>query len=142
MKRILTIVLSLVSMSVFANVLDYDIRNDKFHTSEGMIPAGCLAQLKTELNGDNSVASIYVNRNSLRGCSASNIPFPGGGATKVEYQIIEKLNSDIFKIRVCEEIEGSMALNCDKILIQFANRLYVTPKGSMYVLSIEKVGDW
>ncbi|EGR4126224.1 hypothetical protein RV032_003698 [Vibrio cholerae] len=142
MSKILTIILSLVSMSVFANALDYEIRNDQFHTSEGMIPAGCLAQFKTELNGDNSVASIYVNRNSLRGCSASNIPFPGGDDTKIEYQIIEKLNSNIFKIRVCEEIQGSMGLDCDKILIQFANRLYVTPKESMYVLSIEKVGEW
>ncbi|MBU2895927.1 hypothetical protein [Vibrio hepatarius] len=142
MKKLLPIMISIVSMSSLANDLDYEIKNGQFQTSEGQIPAGCLAQLKTELNGDNSVASIYVNRNSYRGCTTSNIPFPGGDETKVEYQIAEELNGNIFKVNVCEKVEGSMGIYCDKILIQFSNRLYVTPNSSKYVLSIEKIGEW
>ena len=142
MKKLLAIILPLVSMSSMANDLGYEIKNGQFQTSEGQIPAGCFAQLKTDLNGDNSVASIYVNRNSYRGCIASNIPFPGGDETLVEYQISEELNGNIFKLYVCEKVEGSMGLDCDKILIQFSNRLYVTPDSSKYVLSIEKIGEW
>ncbi len=134
--------LSILSLSTFANPLDLNIKNYEFYTSEGRIPNGCFAQLTTQLNGDNTVASVYLNRNTIRGCIASNIPYPGGNEEAVSYEIKESLANNTYKLNVCEDIEGSMGRSCDKILVQFVNKLYVTPKGSTYVLSAEKIGEW
>lgn len=145
MKQILLILL--ISLSFIANSekepeLDYSVNDGKFYTSENQVPFGCIAQLMTELNGDNSVASIYLNRNSMRGCIDANIPFPGGKEEDVHYWIEETLDNHQYKLNVCQKVEGSMGSFCDKIIVQFANRDYVDSGKTSKVLSLEKIGNW
>jgi hypothetical protein len=49
--------------------------NPQFFTAEGKVPPDCFAQLMTELNGDDIIASVFLNRTGLRGYIASNIPY-------------------------------------------------------------------
>ncbi|MGC9491340.1 hypothetical protein ACP45A_01465, partial [Vibrio genomosp. F10] len=63
---LLTILMA--SIAGCTNELDYYVDNGKFFTSEGEIPKDCFGQLITEQNGDNSIASIFISRASLRGC--------------------------------------------------------------------------
>jgi hypothetical protein len=126
----------------FAEKLDYVMKEGKFFTSEGEIPAGCIAQLRTELNGDNSVAAVYLNRASLRGCIDANSPYPGGNEDGISYHVDGLAGENTYRITVCESIDGSMGSYCDNILIRFANRPYATPEGSLNVLSLEKLGEW
>ena len=126
----------------YVGELDYKIADGQFSTSEGLIPSGCFGQLMTELNGDNSVAAIFVNRASLRGCIASNYPYPGGDEDEITYEIIEQKDNHIFKLRVCQVVGGSMGLSCGYISIQFKNRDYKMPDKLIRVLSLEKIGEW
>ena len=132
----------LISCSDKESQLDYSFSDGKFFTSENEVPVGCIAQLMTELNGDNSVASIYLNRNSMRGCIEANIPFPGGNEEDVHYWIEETLENHQFKLNVCQRVEGSMGSFCDKIIVQFANRDYIDSSKTSKVLSLEKIGNW
>ncbi|MFO6424017.1 hypothetical protein [Motilimonas sp. KMU-193] len=125
-----------------ANALDYRIEQSQFVTSQGVIPAGCFGQLKTDLNGDNTVATIYINRNTLRGCIAANFPFPGGDEAKISYKIVSEGKPNQFNIEVCERVDGSLGASCDNIIIEFVNRPYITPSKTLSVLSIEKIGEW
>ena len=137
------LVITLVIPSIsFAEKLDYVLKEGKFFTSEGEIPAGCIAQLRTELNGDNSVAAVYLNRTSLRGCIDANSPYPGGNEDEISYQIDGPAGENTYRITVCESVDGSMGRYCDNILLRFANRSYSTPEGSLNVLSLEKLGEW
>ena len=58
------------------------IQNGQFVTREGLIPAGCFAQLITEMNGDNSIASEFIYQAYLRGCMDANYLYPGGDEEK------------------------------------------------------------
>ena len=126
----------------FADKLDYVLKDGKFFTSEGEIPAGCIAQLKTELNGDNSVAAVYLNRTSLRGCIDANYPYPGGNEDGISYHVDGLAGENTYRITVCEIVHGSMGRYCDNILVEFRNRSYVKPEGSLNILSLEKLGEW
>jgi len=133
----------LFSFVLMANTLDYKVMDGQFFTSEGLIPSGCIAQLMTEMNGDNSVASIFINRNSLRGCIASNFPYPGGDTQRISYDIVSSGSNNTYNLNVCDNSgEGSMGATCDKIIVQFMNRTYVNSGKAIKVLSLDKVGDW
>jgi hypothetical protein len=145
MKKLLLILfisLGLVACSEKESELDYSVSDGKFYTSENQVPVGCIAQLMTELNGDNSIASIYLNRNSMRGCIDANIPFPGGNEEYVHYWIEEILTNHQFKLNICQRVEGSMGSFCDKIIVQFSNRNYIDSGKISKVLSLEKIGNW
>ncbi|MDC1290365.1 hypothetical protein N8Z69_03080 [Candidatus Thioglobus sp.] len=144
-KKLLVIVFisfGLIACSQKEAELDYSISDGKFYTSENEVPVGCIAQLMTELNGDNSVASIYLNRNSMRGCIDANIPFPGGNEEDAHYWIEEVLDNHQYKLNVCQRVEGSMGSFCDKIIVQFASRNYISSGKNSKVLSLEKIGNW
>ena len=64
----------------------YWVEKGQFYTQEGLVPPGCFGQLSTELNGDDVVASVFLNRTSFRGCIRANIPYT---SEKVFYRIIE-----------------------------------------------------
>lgn len=116
--------------------------NGKFVTSEGLIPTGCFAQLITELNGDNTTASVFIHRARLRGCMNANDTYPGGDESAVSYSIEKSFNNNLFGIRVCKVTGGSMGSTCDNILIDFSSRTYITKNGVKSVLTLNKVGDW
>ncbi|MEC8425440.1 MAG: hypothetical protein VX000_16760, partial [Myxococcota bacterium] len=40
----------------------------QFHTPSGAVPAGCLVQLKPQLNGDELVASVLLDVGGEKGC--------------------------------------------------------------------------
>ena len=145
MKKLLLILfisLSLTSCSEKEPQLGYSVSDGKFFTSENEVPVGCIAQLMTELNGDNSVASVYLNRNSMRGCIDSNFPFPGGNEEDVHYWIEEAIDNHQYKLNVCQRVEGSMGSFCDKIIVQFTYRDYIDLGKTSKVLSLEKIGNW
>jgi len=145
MKKLLLILfisLSLISCSEKEPQLDYSVIDGKFFTSENEVPVGCIAQLMTELNGDNSVASVYLNRNSMRGCIEANISYPGGIEEDAHYWIEEVLDNHQYKLNVCQRVEGSMGSFCDKIIVQFTYRDYIDLGKTSKVLSLEKIGNW
>lgn len=143
MTSILLAVSLLFSFTLFAEQLDYSSENGQFLTSEGVIPSGCFGRLMSKLNGDNSVASVYLNRNSLRGCITSNSPSPNGEESAITYTIVSATGNDQYNLKVCEKLlGGSMGATCDHIMVQFINRTYVTPEKTYQVLSVQKLGEW
>ncbi|MDA7749540.1 hypothetical protein N8913_04465 [Litoricola sp.] len=145
--RIITILLVMGINSTSATAENSEnigvvIQNGQFLTREGVIPAGCFAQLITEMNGDNSIASVFVHRAYLRGCMDSNYPYPGGNEDKVRYSIEKQIHPNLFALNVCVASDGSMGGTCDQLLVDFSYRNYVTEKGVRPVLTLNKVGDW
>ncbi len=122
--------------------LDYFIEQGKFRTVDDLIPPGCLAQLMTELNGDDSVAAVFLSRTRLRGCIDANYPYPGGDEEKIDYQIVSKMESDTYKVRVCQSVDGSLRESCSKIIVRFVNRPYRNKGTLVCVLSLEKLGEF
>ena len=111
-------------------------------TDRGPIPPGCLARLMTRLNGDNVVASIYLGRNSLRGCFDANVPFPQQKESEISYQIINQPSANHYAVNVCVSVDGTIRQSCDKILIKVVNKNYQLREGQVIpVLSLEKIGD-
>jgi len=119
----------------------YTVKNGRFFTDEGEVPLGCFAELMTELNGDDNTAAVYLNRTIYRGCIGSN---KHDISENKNYKIsIEKeRENNIFWIKFCELIDGSMGQYCDKLIIQFVKRRYLNPEGNKDVVSIEKLGNW
>ena len=134
----------LMKKDIFQSIaLNYSIEQGQFYVNGKQVPIGCIAQLKTELNGDNSQAVIYLDRTSLRGCMNSNIAYPGGNEDALSYNINESLSNDIYKITVFEAVDGSLGGSADKIIVQFVKRDYLLDDGEkIYVLSLSKIGDW
>ena len=119
----------------------YTYKNGKFFTDEGEVPLGCFSELMIQLNGDDIVAAVYLDRTVLRGCITSNKHVLEENNNYRLFIEKEKKN-DVFWIRICETNSGSMGQYCDKIIIQFVKRRYLTSKGDKDVISIEKLGEW
>ena len=97
----------------------------------------------TELNGDNTVAAIFINRASLRGCIDSNNPYPGGNPNEISYSIKEVLKNHTFKITVTQIVHGSMRHHDSNIIVKFVNREYILKdKTVKKALVLEKIGEW
>ena len=125
------------------HILNYSVVNGKVLFNQKEIPPACIAQLKTELNGDNSQAAIYLERNSSRACVDSKLPLPVGVSEDITYVINEDLGNDRYKLTVKEYIDGSTGGYSDHIIVQFTNKPYILKDGStIYVLVLEKKGDW
>ena len=74
------------------------IENDQFVYGGQLIPAGCIAQLSPQLNGDQLIASVFLQRPSYRGCMAANFPYPQqeAGAKPPTYEIVHKLTDSVY----------------------------------------------
>jgi hypothetical protein len=120
--------------------LNYTTKGDnpQFFTAEGKVPSGCFAQLMTELNGDDIIASVFLNRTGLRGCISSNIPY---SEENTKYQILDDMGDDKWTVRVCQSVGGSMGSSCSKILVHFEERKYQSNNKSIKVLSVSKLGE-
>ena len=119
----------------------YTIKSGKFFTDEGEVPLGCFSELMIQLNGDDIVAAVYLDRTVLRGCITSNKHVLDENEN-YRLSIEKEKENDVFWIRICESNSGSMRQSCDKLIIQFVKRRYLTPKGNKDVVSIEKLGEW
>jgi hypothetical protein len=124
--------------------LNYNIKDNLFYVNDKSIPPGCIAQLMTELNGDNVQGTIYLERNSLRGCLTANYTYlPDSMEKYLSYTINEQLPEDTYKITISEKIDGSLKVSKNKIIVQFINKPYILADGSTkMVLSLDKKGDW
>ena len=122
--------------------LDYKVKDGAFVTSEGIIPQGCFGQLMTELNGDDSVAAIFLNRTTMRGCIDANDTFPGGEEDEVSYDIVKNLGDETWNLRICQIVHGSIRETCSNVTVKFVNRKYIYKSKDMDVLSLEKLGEW
>ena len=129
-------------LATWAQGLDYKIENGQFKTSLGVIPAGCIGQLQTQLNGDNIVAAIFVNDADLLGCINANDPYPVGDAAQISYEILKNMDQNRYLLRVCEAVEGSLGASCARILVGFMLRPYITSSGRRDVLALEKLGEF
>ncbi len=134
--------LNLNPCSKSSTTREYFVKQGQFQTKEDLIPPGCFAQLMTELNGDDSVAAVYLSRTKMRGCIDANHPYPGGDEEKINYQIMSKMDNETFKVRVCQSVEGSLKEFCSKIIIRFSKRDYWNKEKIMCVLSLEKLGEF
>ncbi|BDF96446.1 MULTISPECIES: hypothetical protein [unclassified Pseudoalteromonas] len=122
---------------------DYTIEHDQFVSQNEVIPAGCFAQLVTNLNGDNTTAAVFIESANSRGCNSANYPYPGGDETQISYSIEKILPDHNYQLKVCEtRDEGSIAAVCDQIVVQFTNLDYQLVGGAEQVLSIIKRGEW
>jgi hypothetical protein len=130
--------------SIKAVTDEIKIVDSQFYFGDVVIPPGCLAQLTTELNGDNVQATIYLEKNSLRGCLDANEPYSGAAIDSLRYAIGEQLPDNTYKITLNKVYkEGSLRTSEDKILIQFVYKPYQLKDGTKkMVLSIDKLGDW
>lgn len=125
------------------NKLPYKIVNNQFYVNNELIPPGCIAQLMTELNGDNVQATIYLERNSLRGCLTANLTYTSGNPDDISYVINKQLPDDVYNITVTQTIDGSLDESNDKIVVQFIEKPYLLANGDKkMVLSLDKIGDW
>ena len=121
---------------------NYFIEQGKFRTVDDLIPPGCLAQLMTELNGDDSVAAVFLSRTRLRGCIDANYPYPSGDEDKIDYKIVSTMENDTYKVQVCQSVDGSLRESCSKIIVRFVNRPYRNKGTLVCVLSLEKLGEF
>ena len=119
---------------------NYNVKGDnpQFFTAEEKVPSGCFAQLMTELNGDDIIASVFLSRTGLRGCIDSNIPYP---EENTKYEILQDMGSDKYTLNVCQSVGGSMGRSCSKILVHFENREYQANNKQIKVLSVSKLGE-
>ena len=121
--------------------LDIKLIDNKFHTSEGEVPAGCFYNLAVELNGDDLVRSVYLNRGYLRGCINANIVYPGmQDATTFDYSVIKKTGKYEYDINACRTHEWPYK-NCNKFSIRFKNFDYRIDGVVKQVLGVEKIGN-
>ena len=123
------------------HALDIKLTDNKFHTSEGEVPAGCFYNLAVENNGDDLVRSVYLNRGYLRGCIAANITYPGerDGYT-FDYKIIKNTAMYEYDIQACLRYDARYS-DCDKFSIRFKNFEYRINGIVKQVLGVEKIGN-
>ena len=122
------------------HALDIKLIDNKFHTSEGEVPAGCFFNLAVEDNGDDLVRSVYLNRGYLRGCIAANITYPGekDGYT-FDYKIIKNTALYEYDIQACLRYDARYS-DCDKFSIRFKNFDYRIDGVVKQVLGVKKIG--
>jgi hypothetical protein len=140
-KSVIVMVLTLVIMlltdmpalAVDSNVI---VEEGLFFIGKKPIPANCFQRLMTELNGDDVTRSIYLTRSSVRGCINSNEP-----GRDVEYKILADKGDDIFEVRVCERVDGSMGADCSTLIVRFTVYPYILGDKVKNVLSLDKLGE-
>lgn len=121
----------------------YEVKNGVVFVHQEAVSAACLAQLMTELNGDNIISGVFLDRNSLRGCMASNIPHPHMDSSRFSYTLNRELESDVYEMTVCQHFsEGTLGRSCDQIIVEFVSRVYVMPEKDLAVVEVRKLGEW
>jgi hypothetical protein len=124
-----------------AKQLDIKLLFNKFHTSEGKVPAGCFFNLAVKDNGDDLVRSVYLNKGYLRGCIDANRVYPGkkDGYT-FDYKIIKNTAIHEYDIQACMNYDDKYS-DCDKFSIRFKNFDYRIDGVVKQVLGVEKIGN-
>lgn len=123
--------------------IKYGVKDGQFFTNEGAVPAACFAEFIISMNGDDIIASVFLNRSKIRGCITSNKVL-SGNSKKHYYNIYAAQSDDTYFIEVCRsyfEIDGSRP-DCSRPIIKFVNRDYISSSGMKKVLSVEKLGEW
>jgi len=106
------------------------------------IPSECLAQLQTRLNGDNTIAALYLIHPEYRGCSNANIPYPEGNADKISTELRRGKSPNVFLVKVCSVIDGSMGSYCDYPVIEIRSESYKSLSIHALAVIAIKLGEW
>ncbi len=132
-----------ISLTSFVRAAEPIISIDKHQliVNGQPIPSECLAQLQTKLNGDNTIAALYLIHPEYRGCSNANIPYPAGNVDRVSTELRQGKNPRIVLAKICSMISGSMGSYCDRIAIEIINVKYLTQKGIRNAVIARKLGD-
>ena len=69
---------------------EYFVKQGKFQTTNELIPPGCFAQLMTELNGDDSVAAVFLNRTKMSGALMQTIHTLAGTKRKLTIKLFQR----------------------------------------------------
>ncbi|MDQ9093186.1 hypothetical protein RC083_16535 [Pseudoalteromonas haloplanktis] len=121
-----------------APALNYQLKDEQFYIENTIIPSGCFAQLSTELNGDDVQAAIFLTQTAWRGCIDANITFDDNIQT--HYRVIDNSGVNLYTLKVCQSVDGSMHHYCDTIKIEFTQWLYQTDEQDIPVLVVKKRG--
>ena len=125
-----------------AESLNYKIVGGQFATSEDLVPAACIGKMMTRLNGDNFIAAIYLNRNSMRGCIDSNYAADSSLKERYTYKIQSETAPHTYNLVVCEKVEGSLGKSCEKMTVRFTSIPYISNKQTRIITALEKLGEW
>ena len=141
-SRVITLALLILwPLSSSGSTSKITVVDGQFHTPSGAIPAGCLVQMKSLMNGDEMVASVILEVEGKLGCMNAKHPYPeqlqvpeAGGRCQLtaecpkldppSYSIEAKLPGQVYQINACEGLKGSSGKGCSKILIQFSERTF------------------
>ncbi|MEC7984680.1 MAG: hypothetical protein VX278_05925 [Myxococcota bacterium] len=100
----------------------------QFHTPSGAIPAGCFVQMKPQLNGDELIASVIIEVEGKSGCKNAKHPYPeplqDPKAGPPSYSVLATLPEQVYQIKACEGVSGSMGKSCSDLLVQFSERSF------------------
>ena len=126
LPRALATLLLLWPLSGRATSPGVTVVEGQFHTPSGVIPAGCLVQMKPQLNGDELIASVILEVDGKKGCMNARHPYPeplqDPEAGPPTYSIEKSLGNDVYRIKACEGVSGSMGRSCSTLLVQFSER--------------------
>lgn len=137
MYRLLwTLLVLLVVTPVRADGMTVDIVDGQFQVEGAPIPSRCFQRLMTDLNGDDVTRSVFLTRSSVRGCIDSNDP----GST-ITYTITSIDDDDVFEVRICERVEGSMGASCSDVFVRFQIYPYQLGDDIKDVLVMDKLGE-
>jgi len=126
-----------------ADVTEVAVRDGQFYLDDAPVPAACIARLAPSLNGDDTVAAVYLARTAHPGCMEANAPGPKHTTAQFSYTIEGEAGNGAYRLKVCEAPgAGSMDQHCSQITVLFASRNYLTPAAPIKVLTVEKLGEW
>ena len=103
-----------------------------------IIPAGCVAQLMTELNGDDVQGAVFLTDTAWRGCLRANVPF--NDTIQSKYRVINQVTEQDFTIRACQSVDGSMGHYCDSFSVTFEQWPYTEDGTTTQVWVMRKTG--
>ena len=116
-KLLLLLLLSPGLIACSEKESEFDSSNSKFYKHKDEILIGCLYQLMSEIRADHSVPGAYLNRNQIHACLDANFPYPGDIEEGLSYTLEEEIDNNQYKLKVCQEVDGSMGSYWCKIIV-------------------------
>jgi len=138
-------IVALTGLAHSAQAEELTIKKGQFYLGSNLIPPGCIVQLTPQLNGDDTTASVFLDRPSFRGCLQANESFPPqeDGAASPTYTIEANLEGYNYLVTGCSySSEGTLRKSCSNIRIRFEERDYHSVNAAKKVMVVSKTGDW
>ena len=133
------------SIANAARAHDVVVKDKQFLLGERPIPPGCIVMLNPELNGDQVIASVFIDRPAYRGCLDANITFPqqDPGARPPTYEVVHSAGDQVYWVKSCAYLaQGSLGKSCSRMTIRFEHRDYDSKQGAKKLLAVSAIGEW